>query len=105
MCERFRHSLRLKDILGPRTCNEREEEEEEEEDFGTLRLAAMCAGGQVDYDPFIKSQLASAQSTLGPCVVQIWSRYPMELRGGEPRVLHRVPGDEPDPSSTGVPRS
>ena len=28
----------------------------------------------VDYDPFIKSQLASAQLTLMPYVVQIWSR-------------------------------
>ena len=28
----------------------------------------------VEYDPFIKSQLASMQLTLGPYVVQIWSQ-------------------------------
>ena len=36
-----------------------------------------------------KSQLA-ARNQLEGHVVQIWSRYPLELRGGEALVLHRV---------------
>ena len=34
----------------------------------------------VDHAPFIKSQLASTQATLGPCVVQLWARCPQNLR-------------------------
>ena len=34
-----------------------------------------------DYDPFIKSQLASTQLTVGPCVVQIWSRNTPKTEG------------------------
>ena len=40
----------------------------------------------VEYDPFIKSQLASAQS-LGRCMVQTWSRNP---RNFEATKLHRL---------------
>jgi len=40
----------------------------------------------VDYDPFIKRQLASTQLTSGPDVVQIWSRNP----GKKTFVVHRV---------------
>jgi hypothetical protein len=29
----------------------------------------------LDFEPFIKSQLARTQLTFGRCVVQIWSRY------------------------------
>jgi len=38
----------------------------------------------VDFDPFIKSQLASTQLTLGPYVVQIWSRTPRISGGTNP---------------------
>ena len=37
----------------------------------------------MDYDPFIKSQLAFTQLTFGRYVVQIWSCYTLELRGNE----------------------
>ena len=30
----------------------------------------------VDYDPFVKSQLVSRESTSVPCAVQVWSRNP-----------------------------
>jgi len=36
-----------------------------------------------EHDPFIISQLAPTQSTLGPYVVQIWSRNMPELRGAD----------------------
>jgi len=36
----------------------------------------------VDYDPFIKKQLSSVRLTLGPRVVQIWSRHPQDLEEG-----------------------
>ena len=38
----------------------------------------------VDFDPFIKSQLVSTRSTLGPYVVQMWSRYPQNPTQHEP---------------------
>ena len=41
----------------------------------------------VDY---IKSQLAFTRLTLGPCVVRMWSRRPLELRGDETLEGHRV---------------
>ena len=34
------------------------------------------------------------QLTLGPNVVQNWSRSTLELRGGETRVIHRVVGEK-----------
>jgi len=44
----------------------------------------------VDYELFITSQLASTQLTLGPHLVQIWSRTIRDLMGNETLVLHRV---------------
>ena len=45
----------------------------------------------MDYDPFIKRQLASTQLSAGPYVVQIWSRYPLlDWRGDDTFVGHRV---------------
>ena len=45
----------------------------------------------VDYEPFIKSHLASTQYTLEPAPVQIWSRYPRisgRTNESDPRLLH-----------------
>ena len=44
-----------------------------------VRVDAGSPYRTVDYGPFIKSQLASPQLTLGPYMVQIWSRYPQNL--------------------------
>ena len=41
-----------------------------------LRTSATVGPLTVDYDPFITSEPASTPLTLGPCVVQIWSRIP-----------------------------
>ena len=43
-------------------------------------LITQRASRTVDYDPVIKSELASMQWTFGPDVVQIWSRDPQILR-------------------------
>jgi len=32
--------------------------------------------------PFHQKSTCITKLTLGPCVVRIWSRYPLELRGG-----------------------
>ena len=48
----------------------------------------------MDNGPFIKSQLASTQSTLGPCVEQIWPRYPQNLVARNFRA-HRVVWSRP----------
>ena len=50
---------------------------------GWRRLLARRHFHTVDYDPFIKSQLAFTQSTLEPYVGENWSRYRLELRGNE----------------------
>jgi len=39
---------------------------------------------KVDYDPFIRSQLAFSHLTLGPCVLQKWSRVPPSLEETNP---------------------
>ena len=39
----------------------------------------LSAHHTVDHDTFIKSQLASTQLTLGPCVVQFWSPPPPQI--------------------------
>ena len=47
-------------------------------------LCAGVRGAQVlktDYDPSIKSQLASTQLSLGPHVVNVWSRETQHLEG------------------------
>jgi len=44
----------------------------------------------VDYDPFIESQLASTQLTLGPYAVHVWSRNTPESGPNETCVVHRV---------------
>jgi len=41
-------------------------------------------GHTADYDPFIKSQLAQTQLTLGPYAVQIWSRNARIFEGTKP---------------------
>ena len=43
----------------------------------------------VNYDRFIRSQLASAQSTLGPILMQHRSRCSLKSRGNETRVANR----------------
>jgi len=48
---------------------------------------SRCGGGvghTVEYDPSIKSQLSSILLTLGPYVVQIWSRSPQKLEAMKP---------------------
>ena len=42
----------------------------------------------VDFEPFIESQLARTQTTLGSCVVQLWSRPPHNL--GVPKPLESI---------------
>ena len=56
----------------------------------------------VDYDLFLKSQLAFTQLTLGPYVVLVWSRYPLKsvhaLRGG----IEAPEGERMCPSIIGI---
>ena len=42
--------------------------------------------------PFHQKSTCITQSTFGPCVVQIWSRTSLELRGDETLVVHRAAG-------------
>ena len=53
-------------------------------------IKALWTGGgllhMADHDPFIKSQLACAHSTLGPYVVQIWSRYAPKSQLSDPDI-------------------
>ena len=53
-------------------------------------LWVLGVGNTVDYEPFIKSQLASTESALKPCVVQIWSHDHLKFRGNETFAVHRV---------------
>ena len=46
----------------------------------------------VDYDPFLKSQLAFAQLALEPYVVPTWSRYPPKFGGHETLVIKQKAG-------------
>ena len=52
--------------------------------------SAPCPHHAVEYVPFIKRQLTWIQSTLGPDVMQIWSRNPPKFGGPEIFVVHRV---------------
>jgi len=48
-------------------------------------VARTCRTGHtVEYDPFIKSQLASTQLTLGPYLLKNSSRPPPKLGGAKP---------------------
>ena len=47
----------------------------------------------VNYDPFIKSQLAFTQLALGPSVIRIWSRHPLRLGGDETRAVYCAAGE------------
>ena len=43
-----------------------------------------------DYDPFVKSQLASTLFTIGPYVVQIWTRNTPKTGPNGTCIVHRV---------------
>ena len=53
-----------------------------------MRIAHVYPHGGVR--PFHQKSTSLTQSTLGPCVVQIWSSNTLDLRGNETLVLHRV---------------
>ena len=44
----------------------------------------------VDYEPFIRCQLARTKSTLRSGAVQIWPCYPPETGGQQTLVVHRI---------------
>ena len=52
----------------------------------------LLANHTVEYDPFHQKSTCLAQLTLGPYVVQIWSRNTPESGVNETHVLHRVDG-------------
>ena len=58
---------------------------------------ARGPGHTEDHAPFSKSQLASTQSTSGPCVVQVWPRAPRNI-GGTDLVWARQ-ADQPHPGA------
>jgi len=48
-------------------------------DSATCTHSALVTPHTVNYDLFIKSHFVFTQLTLGPYVVQIWSRYPLKF--------------------------
>ena len=89
--------IRTPKSMGRGTRRHRSAEVPKEELTNSLKIAksrflAACRFHTVENDPFIQKSTCLTQLTLGPNVVQIWSRYTLKSSGNETLEVYRVVG-------------